>query len=92
MTPGGDTRYTICTEQIEEFNVTGRWVFSRKTGENGLYRMRLDGSEIFRLSSIEKKKLLYQKNIKKKQNVCTGHTCRYDYRAILSMNSGANRT
>ena len=54
MTPGGDTRYTICTEQIEEFNVTGRWVFSRKTGENGLYRMRLDGSEIFRLSPIEK--------------------------------------
>jgi len=53
MTPDGDTKYTICAERIEEFNVAGRWIFFRKTGENALYRMRLDGSDIARLSSVE---------------------------------------
>ena len=53
MTPDGDTRYTVCAERIEEFNVAGRWIFFRKTGENALYRMRLDGSDIARLSSVE---------------------------------------
>ncbi len=42
-----------------------------ETGENGLYRTRLDGSEIFRLLSIEKKKL-YRKNTKKKQMYAQG--------------------
>ena len=45
MTPDGKTRYTISTSPVSDFNLAGRWIFFRMTGDSALYRMRIDGSD-----------------------------------------------
>lgn len=50
MAPDGKTRYTVCTADIADFNLAGRWIFYRIAGDDALYRMRLNGSDSIKLS------------------------------------------
>ena len=49
MTPDARTRYTVSTAAVTEFNLAGRWIFYRVAGDDALYRMRIDGSDVERL-------------------------------------------
>lgn len=46
MTPDGKTRYTISTSPVSDFNLAGRWIFFKMKGDDALYRMRIDGSDM----------------------------------------------
>lgn len=49
MTLDGKIRYTILTSDISDFNIAGRWIFYKISGESGIYRVKIDGSEAERI-------------------------------------------